>query len=173
MMNENENNNNNNIENEKSKNFYSQIIYLNKEKDKNFKNLKNFTKNDENLVQSNDEILFQINKMSYFEVKSRKYKYFGFGKIKLSKNNSDDYINIIFHDSSFQLRFQGLISIKLSSLSIDNNKMNCIVIKKIIGIIYYINDIGETYNEKLITDIHLYFRNGDDVDNFINSVLHI
>ena len=146
---------------------------MNKDKDRNLQNIKKCANYDENLVQSNNEISFQVNKMSYFEVKSRKYKYFGFGKIKLSKNNNDDYINIIFHDSSLQLRFQGLISIKLSSLSIDNTKMNCIIIKKIIGIIYNINDIGETYNEKLITDIHLYFRNGDDPDNFINSVLHI
>ncbi len=172
MMNENGNKEKNSTKDEKSTKFYTQIIHLNKNKDLNCKTIENLYENDESLDETNNAIIFKINKMSYFDVKNRNFKKFGFGKIKLTRKDSN-YINIIFHDSSLQLRFQGLISIKLSSLILDTNKTNCVIIKKIIGFIYHINDIGETNTENIITDIHLYFKTEDDIDTFINSILHI
>ena len=110
--------------------------------------------------------------MSYFDVKNKNFKAFGFGKIKISKHDNN-YINILFHDSSLQLKFQGLISIKLSSLSLDNNKKNCIIIKKIIGFMYYTDDLDAAKADKILTDIHLYFQNENDIDNFIDNLICI
>ena len=156
------------IKDENNQKYLTQIINLHK----NNKIIKRINKDND---KSNDEInipSFKVNKMSYFDVKNRNYKTFGFGKIKISKNDND-YINILFHDSSLQLRFQGLISIKLSSLSLDNNKKNCMLIKKIIGFMYYTDDLDEAKADKILTDIHLYFRNENDIDNFIDNLIHI
>ena len=156
------------IKDENNQKYLTQIINLHK----NNKIIKRINKDND---KSNDEInipSFKVNKMSYFDVKNRNYKTFGFGKIKISKYDND-YINILFHDSSLQLRFQGLISIKLSSLSLDNNKKNCIIIKKIIGFMYYTDDLDEAKADKILTDIHLYFQNENDIDNFIDNLIHI
>ncbi len=119
------------------------------------------------------EKTFKLNKMSYLDVKNRKFIFFGFGKITLSPNIDNNYININFHDSSLQLRFQGFISIKLSSINLDINKNYCIIINKIIGIIYDKNNSNETITEKILTNIYLYFKSEDELNQFLDSLIHI
>ena len=99
-----------------------QIIYLDKNIGKNIElknNLRDF------------EFSFKLIKMSYLDIKNKKYIYFGFGKLTLSANSNYDYINLLYHDSSLKMRFQGYISIKLTSFSLDINKKNCIKVNNI------------------------------------------
>ena len=154
----------NNSKDEKNKENITQIIYLDKNDRKNIilkNNLRDF------------EINFKLNKMSYLDIKQKKYIYFGFGRLTLSSNSNNDYINLYFHDSSLKMRFQGLISIKLTSFSLDINKNNCIKANNIIGIIYYMNNPGLTKTEKFLTDIYLYFENENDENKFLNNLIHI
>ena len=142
----------------------TQIIYLDKNNGKTItlkNNLKKF------------EINFRLNKMSYLDIKNKKYIYFGFGRLTLSSNSANDYINLFFHDSSLKLRFHGLISIKLTSFSLDINKNNCIKANNIIGIFYYMNNLDETKIEKYLTDIYLYFEDENDENLFLNNLIHI
>ena len=142
----------------------TQIIYLDKNNGKSVElknNLRDF------------ELSFKLNKMSYLDIKNKKYIYFGFGRLTLSSNLGNDYINLFFHDSSLKLRFQGLISIKLTSFSLDINKNNCIKVNNIIGIIHHMNNSGETKTGNFLTDIYLYFENENDENEFLNNLIHI
>ena len=132
-------------------------------------------KNCEKIIQSKNNkkdiiIGFKLNKMSYLNVKNKKYIVFGYGKVPLTSNNDINYINFYFHDSSLKLRFQGLIYIKITSFSLDINKNNCIKINKIIGIISNKDDLDDAKTEKILTDIYLYFNSEDDVKNFFNCI---
>ena len=141
-----------------------QIIYLDKNNGKNIElknNLRDF------------EFSFKLNKMSYLDIKNKKYIYFGFGRLTITSNLGNDYINLFFHDSSLKLRFQGLISIKFTSFSLDINKKNCIKVNNIIGIVHYMNNSGETKTENFLTDIYLYFENENDENEFLNNLIHI
>ena len=141
-----------------------QIIYLDKNIGKNIElknNLRDF------------EFSFKLIKMSYLDIKNKKYIYFGFGKLTLSANSNYDYINLLYHDSSLKMRFQGYISIKLTSFSLDINKKNCIKVNNIIGIVHYMNNSGETKTENFLTDIYLYFENENDENEFLNNLIHI
>mgnify|MGYP006873051208 CR=1 FL=1 len=166
-----------NVNSNSSKDFqkkesHTQIIYLNKNinKEKNLK-LKNYEKENDEVKA---DISYKIFGMSYFNVKNRKYVFFGGGKIilKLSESN-DEYINLSLYDSYLQLRFQGFISIKLSSLSLDINRENCVLINKIIGLVYYLDNNGESKSNKLMTNIRIYFQNENDKNDFIDSLIHI
>ena len=154
------------------KESYTQIIYLNKNiiKGKKF-DLKS-EKRENGKVKS--DISYKIFGMSYFNVKNKKYVFFGGGKIilKMSESN-DEYINLSLYDSCLQLRFQGFISIKFSSLSLDINKDHCVLINKIIGLVYYIDQNGEPKSNKLMTNIRIYFENENDKNDFIDSFIHI
>ena len=151
--------------NEEKKEYFTQIIHLNITKNKKNKEVKGINKN--------IDIAYKINKMSYLDVKKKTYINFGYGKISLKSNNNTDLINIFFHDSSLQLRFQGFISIKLSSLSLDISKKYCIKINKIIGLIYNMNNLTDEEPEKILTDIYLYFQNQNDMNCFFDSLIHI
>ena len=154
-----------NSSNEKRSNEnLAQSIYLDKNNGKSIP-LKNYLRD--------FEINFKLYKMSYLDIKNKKYIYFGYGKLTLSSNSDNDYINLYFHDSSLKLRFQGLISIKYSSFSLDINKNKCIKANNIIGITYYMNNSGETKIEKFLTDIYLYFENEKDENTFLNNLIHI
>ena len=136
-----------------------QIIYLDKNNGKSIKlnnNLRDFI------------FSYKLIKMSYLDIKNKKYIYFGFGKVTLSSNSGYDYINLFYHDSSLKMRFQGLISIKLTSFSLDINKKNCIKVNNIIGI-----NSDETKTGNFLTDIYLYFENEDDEIKFLNNLIHI
>jgi hypothetical protein len=153
------------------KDSYTQILYLNKNINKKKDlDLKSEEKNDE----VKDDIPFKILGLSYFNVKDKKYVFFGGGKIilKLSESNGE-YINLSLYDSCLQLRFQGFISIKYSSLSLDINKDNCVLINKLIGFVYYTDHNGEQKSNKLMTNIRIYFENENDKNDFIDSFIHI
>ena len=153
------------------KESYTQILYLNKNINKKKDlDLKSEEKSDEVKI----DIPFKILGMSYFNVKDKKYVFFGGGKIiiKLSESNGE-YINLSLYDSCLQLRFQGFISIKFSSLSLDINKDNCVLINKIIGLVYYTDHNGEQKSNKLMTNIRIYFENENDKNDFIDSFIHI
>ena len=153
------------------KDSYTQILYLNKNINKKKDlDLKSEEKSDE----IKDDIPFKILGLSYFNVKDKKYVFFGGGKIilKLSESNGE-YINLSLYDSCLQLRFQGFISIKFSSLSLDINKDNCVLINKIIGLVYYTDHNGEPKSNKLMTNIRIYFENENDKNDFIDSFIHI
>ena len=153
------------------KDSYTQILYLNKNINKKKDlDLKSEEKSDE----VKDDIPFKILGLSYFNVKDKKYVFFGGGKIilKLSESNGE-YINLSLYDSCLQLRFQGFISIKYSSLSLDINKDNCVLINKIIGFVYYTDLNGEPKSNKLMTNIRIYFENENDKNDFIDSFIHI
>jgi len=154
------------------KDSYTQILYLrkniNKKRDLDLKSEEK--ENDKAKV----DISFKIFGMSYFNVKDKKYVFFGGGKIilKLSESNGE-YISLSLYDSCLQLRFQGFISIKFSSLSLDLNKDNCVLINKIIGFVYYTALNGEPKSNKLMTNIRIYFENENDKNDFIDSFIHI
>ena len=153
------------------KESYTQILYLNKNINKKKDlDLKSEEKSDE----VKDDIPFKILGLSYFNVKDKKYVFFGGGKIilKLSESNGE-YINLSLYDSCLQLRFQGFISIKYSSLSLDINKDNCVLINKLIGFVYYTDHNGEQKSNKLMTNIRIYFENENDKNDFIDSFIHI
>ena len=153
------------------KDSYTQILYLNK----NINNKKDLDlKSEEKSDEVKDDIPFKILGLSYFNVKDKKYVFFGGGKIilKLSESNGE-YINLSLYDSCLQLRFQGFISIKYSSLSLDINKDNCVLINKIIGFVYYTDLNGEPKSNKLMTNIRIYFENENDKNDFIDSFIHI
>ena len=154
------------------KDSYTQILYLrkniNKKRDLDLKSEEK--ENDKAKV----DISFKISGMSYFNVKDKKYVFFGGGKIilKLSESNGE-YISLSLYDSCLQLRFQGFISIKFSSLSLDLNKDNCVLINKIIGFVYYTALNGEPKSNKSMTNIRIYFENENDKNDFIDSFIHI
>ena len=158
--------------NEKEKELYTQTLYLNSNDriKKEIYKKKIILKNEINKY----DISYKINKLSYFDVHKKRYIFFGCGKItlKLSESNND-YINIIFYDSCLQLRLQGFISIKFSSLSLDINKINCVLINKIIVFLYHMDNSGESKYEKIMTNIHIYFSNEEDKNKFIDSFIHI
>ena len=136
-----------------------QIIYLDKNNGKSIKlnnNLRDFI------------FSYKLIKMSYLDIKNKKYIYFGFGKVTLSSNSGYDYINLFYHDSSLKMRFQGLISIKLTSFSLDINKKNCIKVNNIIGI-----NSDEAKTGNFLTDIYLYFENENDENQFLYNLNHI
>ena len=164
-----------NSKQEDQKEIFTQIIHLKK----NYKNpLQDNDKNKEikkEIIKKlhKEDISYKISKLTYFDVKKKKYISFGYGKIilKLSDSNEEN-INIIFYDSSSQLKFQGFLSIKFSSLSLDINNKNCILINKILAYIYLLNNFGEVSSDKILTNINLYFLYEEDKNNFIDSLIH-
>ena len=153
----------NNFNENHSKEYLTQILYLN-------------GKNKENVIKNNSkdfEFSFKLNKMSYLDTKNRKFITFGFGKITFSSNPDINLINISFHDSSLQLRFQGFISIKLSSFNLDINKKYCIKINKIIANIFHMNNPERSKIETILTEIYLSFEREDDINQLLDNLNHI
>ena len=149
---------------ERKNGHMTQILHLNIKKD--------LEKKKESIFK-NIDFTFKINKLSYLDVKKKAYINFGFGKINITSNSNNDLINIFFHDSSLQLRFQGFISVQLSSLSLDINKKNCIKINKAIGLLNNRDNLIGADSEKILTDIYLYFQTKNDINYFFDSLIHI
>ena len=158
------------IPNNKKRNSMTQLIILNKLSAKKQIENENINSNIENESQNIDKS-FKINKFSYYNVKKKCKIYFNQGRIyiksDMDKNNKS--INLSFYDTSSRLRIQGLIKPKQSLINIDNNE-NCVKINEIIGLIYYIDDNGNSKYDMMATNISIYLIYEDDLNNFFNSL---
>ena len=130
---------------------------------------------DKKLVKENTAIdldmSFKVNKFGYFNVKKRTKIYFGQGKINLKTDkDKENTINLIFYDSSLNLRFQGIIDTKKLSFNVDINSQNCVIFNKIIGLIFYSDENGQNKYDIMMTNIYIYFQNEDDMNLLLNSL---
>ena len=117
------------------------------------------------------DISFKINKLSYFNVKKKSKINFGQGKIYLkTAMDKDNCINLAFYDSSSCLRFQGFINTKKSSFVVDINNKNCVKINEIIGLIFYLDDEGQSKYDIIVTNIFIYFQEKEDLNEFFDSL---
>ena len=114
---------------------------------------------------------FKVSELSYFNVKKKCRINFSQGKIyvKLGRDKNN-FIHFIFYDSSLRLRFQGLINTKKSSLNIDINNNNCVIINEIIGLIYYSDENGNSKYDMIVTNAYIHFLNKTDINNFLNCL---
>ena len=158
-------------ENKNDKNIImplTQIIILNKPKKKSKE--KNKKLNKENIPLPLD-ISFKLNKFAYFNVKKKSKINFGQGKIYLkTATDKDNCINLAFYDSLSMLRFQGFINTKKSSFVVDINNKNCVKINEIIGLIFYLDDKGQSKYDIIVTNIFIYFQEKEDLNEFFDSL---
>ena len=146
----------------------TQIIILNKPKKKSKE--KNKKSNKENIPLPLD-ISFKLNKFAFFNVKKKSKINFGQGKIYLkTAMDKDNCINLAFYDSSSCLRFQGFINTKKSSFVVDINNKNCVKINEIIGLIFYLDDEGQSKYDIIVTNIFIYFQEKEDLNEFFDSL---
>ena len=129
---------------------------------------------DKKLVKENTAIdldmSFKVNKFGYFNVKKRTKIYFGQGKINLKTDkDKENTINLIFYDSSLNLRFQGIIDTKKFSFNVDINSQNCVKVNEIIGLIFYLDENGQNKYDIMMTNIYIYFQNENDMNLLLNS----
>ena len=88
-------------------------------------------------------------------------------KTAMDKNNC---INLTFYDTSFSLRFQGFINTKKSSFALDINSKNCVKINEIIGLVFYIDENGQSKYDVIVTNVYIYFQAKEDINDFFNSL---
>ena len=114
---------------------------------------------------------FKISKFSYYNVKKKCKTNFSQGKIyvKLTRDRNN-YINLTFYDTSLRLRFQGLINVKKSTLNIDIIYKNCVKINEIIGLIYFMDETGNSKYDMTVTNIDIYFLTKTDINKFFNCL---
>ena len=163
-----------NLENTKTLNgCHIQILHLKKGES----TIKNKNEQNNSIINKEKEIdnSFKINKMSYFDIKLKKYKFFGFGKVNIKYSQSDnDNISLYFYDSSLHLRFQGFINKKITTFSLESNKNYVVIINKIIGLVNNNDeDLINNKQDKILTYLHLYFNNQNDVDQFLDCLKYI
>ena len=148
-----------------------QTITLNKARDQNKLNaIENQNLNNKNINDDIKEILdisFKINKLSYYNIKKKSKIYFNKGKLYIKPNeDGNNFINLIFYDTSLMLRFQGFADIKKSSFIIDTTYENCAKVKEIIGLVYYIDEKGNNKYDIIVTNIYIFFQSKNDLYKF-------
>ena len=156
--------------NDNAQKFLSQTIILNK-----FSGNQQTINKSPNSINENKteipDIPFKISNLSYYNVKKKCKINFCQGKIYVKlKRDKNNYINLVFYDTALRLRFQGLINTKHTTLSIDINNQNCVKINKIIGLIYYSDENGNSKYDMIVTNIYIYFLSKTDINNFLNSL---
>ena len=153
----------------KKRGSMTQLIILNKHSGK--KQIENKNTKIENEPHNIDKS-FKINKFNYYHVKKKCKINFNQGKIYLKsdmdKNNK--CINMSFYDTSLRLRFQGFINPKNASITNDINNENCVKINEIIGLIYYMDENGNSKYDMMATNISIHFNSEDDLNNFFNCL---
>ena len=148
----------------------TQTIILTKPNMNNKSKEKNKIINKENIPLPLD-ISFKISKLAYYNVKKKSRINFGQGKIYFkTAMDKDNCINVTFYDTSSNLRFQGFINTKKSSFVVDINNKNCVKINQIIGLIFYLDEKGQSKYDITVTNIFIFFQDKKDLNEFFDSL---
>ena len=150
-------------ENKNDINIKTQTIILTKPNMNNKSKEKNKIINKENIPLPLD-ISFKISKLAYYNVKKKSRIYFK------TATDKDNCINVTFYDTSSNLRFQGFINTKKSSFVVDINNKNCVKINQIIGLIFYLDEKGQSKYDITVTNIFIYFQDKKDLNEFFDSL---